>query len=52
MIPVYVAEMATQKELRGRGVNGMIAAASVGVSLAYWVSVIHPELRSGDTDST
>jgi hypothetical protein len=37
MIPVYVAEMATKKELRGRGVNGMIAAASVGVSLAYWV---------------
>ncbi|KAL9109794.1 MAG: hypothetical protein Q9227_005663 [Pyrenula ochraceoflavens] len=29
--------MATQKELRGRGVNGMIAAATVGVALAYWV---------------
>ncbi|KIX08835.1 uncharacterized protein Z518_03492 [Rhinocladiella mackenziei CBS 650.93] len=37
MIPVYVAEMATQKELRGRGVNGMIAAASLGTALAYWV---------------
>lgn len=37
MIPVYVAEMATQKDLRGRGVNGMIAAASAGTALAYWV---------------
>lgn len=37
MIPVYVAEVATQKDLRGRGVNAMIAAASLGVALAYWV---------------
>ena len=37
MIPVYVAEMATQKGLRGRGVNGLIAASTVGVALAYWV---------------
>lgn len=37
MIPVYMAEIATEKKLRGRGVNAMIAAASLGTALAYWV---------------
>ena len=37
MIPVYVAEMATDVSKRGSGVNAMIAAASLGTALAYWV---------------
>lgn len=37
MVPVYVAEMATETQFRGRGVNAMIAAASLGTALAYWV---------------
>lgn len=37
MVPVYVAEMAVDKNLRGRGVNSMIAFATVGTALAYWV---------------
>jgi hypothetical protein len=37
MIPVYVAEMATETRHRGRGVNAMIAAASLGVAIAYWM---------------
>ncbi|KAJ9349920.1 hypothetical protein DTO280E4_8835 [Paecilomyces variotii] len=37
MIPVYVAEMATETRYRGKGVNAMIAAASLGVALAYWI---------------
>lgn len=37
MIPVYVAEMATEKDLRGKGVMAMIASATVGTALAYWV---------------
>lgn len=37
MIPVYVAEMATEKDLRGKGVMAMIASATVGTALAYWM---------------
>jgi hypothetical protein len=37
MVPVYVAEMAVKKTHRGRGVNSMIAFATVGTMLAYWV---------------
>ncbi|MCJ1414246.1 hypothetical protein MMC32_000572 [Xylographa parallela] len=37
MIPIYVAEMAVRTNTRGRGVNAMIAAASLGTALAYWV---------------
>ncbi|KAF2458811.1 sugar transporter-like protein [Lineolata rhizophorae] len=37
MVPVYVAEMAVRKERRGQGVNLMIAMATVGVAIAYWV---------------
>lgn len=37
MIPVYVAKMAIDKNLRGRGANTMIAMATVGTMLAYWV---------------
>lgn len=37
MVPVYVAEMAVDKRMRGRGVNAMIASASLGTALAYWV---------------
>ena len=37
MVPVYVAEMAVDKSLQGRGVNGMIGAAEIGTALAYWV---------------
>jgi Sugar (and other) transporter len=37
MVPVYVAEMAVDKHLRGHGVNSMIAFATVGACLAYWV---------------
>ena len=37
MIPIYVAEMAVRTNTRGRGVNAMIAAASGGTALAYWV---------------
>ena len=37
MVPVYVAEMAVDEHLRGRGVNAMIAFATVGTALAYWV---------------
>lgn len=37
MIPIYVAEMAVAVNKRGQGVNMMIAAASLGTALAYWV---------------
>ncbi len=37
MIPVYAAEMAIHTAKRGPGVNAMIAAASAGTALAYWV---------------
>lgn len=37
MIPIYVAEMAVRTNKRGQGVNAMIAAASAGTALAYWV---------------
>ncbi|KAI9757652.1 MAG: hypothetical protein M4579_003377 [Chaenotheca gracillima] len=37
MIPIYVAEMAVNTNKRGSGVNAMIAAASAGTALAYWV---------------
>ncbi|MCJ1473092.1 hypothetical protein MMC13_001742 [Lambiella insularis] len=37
MIPIYVAEMAVRTSTRGKGVNAMIAAASAGTALAYWV---------------
>ena len=37
MIPIYVAEMAVAVGKRGQGVNMMIAAASLGTALAYWV---------------
>lgn len=37
MVPVFVAEMAIDKNQRGRGVNAMIATASLGTALAYWV---------------
>ena len=37
MVPVYIAEMAVDKNKRGRGVNAMIASATVGTALAYWV---------------
>lgn len=37
MVPVYVAEMAIDKTQRGRGVNAMIAFASLGTALAYWM---------------
>ena len=39
MIPIYVAEMAVAVNKRGQGVNMMIAAASLGTALAYWVYV-------------
>jgi hypothetical protein len=35
MVPVFVAEMAVDKNMRGRGVNSMIAMATVGTALAY-----------------
>ena len=37
MCPVYVAEMAVESAKRGRGVNMLIAMATSGASLAYWV---------------
>lgn len=37
MIPIFVAEMATITGKRGQGVNAMIAAASLGTALGYWV---------------
>jgi hypothetical protein len=37
MVPIYVAEMAVVTNRRGQGVNMMIAAASLGTALAYWV---------------
>ena len=37
MCPIYVAEMAIEASKRGRGVDMLIAIASTGTSLAYWV---------------
>lgn len=37
MGPIYVAEMAIDKRQRGRAVNAMIASATCGTALAYWV---------------
>ena len=37
MCPVYVAEMAVDAGKRGRGVDMLIAMATTGTSLAYWV---------------
>jgi len=33
----YAAEMVVDKNQHGRGVNAMIASATVGTALAYWV---------------